>query len=160
MTTLNTRPPRWRLPKPDADFYQVTRSLSDAEQEVLKRVRTFMEAKVAPIINKYWAEDSFPFELIPGIRDLKIAGAGYEGYGCAGGSTLLAGFIADGNRANRLLLRDVLRRPQRPGDGVDLPVRVRRAETKMAAADGSAGKDRLLWIDGAPGRLRRLRRPY
>jgi glutaryl-CoA dehydrogenase len=82
------------LPKPDADFYQVTASLSDAEREVLKRVRTFMEGQVAPVINKYWSEDSFPFELIPGIGDLKIAGAGYEGYGCAGGSTSLAGFIA------------------------------------------------------------------
>jgi glutaryl-CoA dehydrogenase len=90
-----TQPTR-ALPKPDADFYQVTTSLSDAEQELLKRVRTFMEGQVAPIINKYWSEDSFPFELIPGIRDLKISGAGYEGYGCAGGSTLLAGFIAMG----------------------------------------------------------------
>src|SRR5271154_4915290 len=92
MTTVTQ--PKSALPKPDADFYQVTASLSDADQEVLKRVRTFMEGQVAPVINKYWAEDSFPFELIPGIRDLKIAGAGYEGYGCAGGSTLLAGFIA------------------------------------------------------------------
>jgi glutaryl-CoA dehydrogenase len=88
-----TQPAR-ALPKPDADFYQVTASLSDREREVLKRVRTFMEGQVAPIINKYWSEDSFPFELVPGIRDLKIAGAGYEGYECAGGSTLLAGFIA------------------------------------------------------------------
>ena len=92
MTTVTQ--PKLALPKPDADFYQVTASLSDADQEVLKRVRTFMEGQVAPVINKYWSEDSFPFDLIPGIRDLKIAGAGYEGYGCAGGSTLLAGFIA------------------------------------------------------------------
>ena len=82
------------LPKPDGDFYQVTASLKDSDRDVLKRVRTFMESQVAPVINKYWAEDSFPFEILPGIRDLKIAGAGYEGYGCAGGSTLLAGFIA------------------------------------------------------------------
>src|SRR3984893_13962872 len=94
MATLTQSTPTRVLPKPDADFYQVTASLSDADQEVLKRVRTFMEGQVAPVINKYWAEDSFPFELVPGIRDLKIAGAGYEGYGCAGGSTLLAGFIA------------------------------------------------------------------
>jgi glutaryl-CoA dehydrogenase len=93
MTTL-TPPPVRTLPKPDADFYQVAASLSDTDREVLTRVRTFMEGQVAPIINKYWSEDSFPFELIPGIRDLKVAGAGYEGYGCAGGSTLLAGFIA------------------------------------------------------------------
>src|SRR5271154_7063870 len=92
MTTVTQ--PKSALPKPDADFYQVTASLSDADQEVLKRVRTFMEGQVAPVINKYWSEDSFPFELIPGIRDLKISGAGYEGYGCAGGSTMMAGFIA------------------------------------------------------------------
>src|SRR4051794_11503095 len=82
------------LPKPDGDFYQVTDSLGDGERELLKRVRGFMETDVAPIINQYWADDSFPFDILPGIRDLKIAGAGYEGYGCAGGSTLLAGFIA------------------------------------------------------------------
>jgi glutaryl-CoA dehydrogenase len=97
MTTL-TQPagtlPKATLPKPDGDFYQLTASLKDSDRDVLKGVRAFMESQVAPVINKYWAEDSFPFELLPGIRDLKIAGAGYEGYGCAGGSTMLAGFIA------------------------------------------------------------------
>src|ERR1700734_1166844 len=92
METLTRPAPA--VPKPDADFYHVTASLSDADQEVLQRVRTFMEGQVAPVINKYWADDAFPFELVPGIRDLKICGAGYEGYECAGGSTLLAGFIA------------------------------------------------------------------
>ncbi len=82
------------LPEPNGDFYQMTDCLNDAEREKLKQVRAFMEKKVAPIINKFWAEDSFPSELLPGIRDLNIAGIGYEGYGCAGGSTKLAGFVA------------------------------------------------------------------
>jgi glutaryl-CoA dehydrogenase len=82
------------LPKPDGDFYQTTEALNDAGRDLLKRVRGFMETKVAPIINEYWANDSFPFDILPGIADLKIAGLGYEGYGCAGGSTLLAGFVA------------------------------------------------------------------
>ena len=86
--------PAATLPKPDGDFYQVTSALTGAEQDILKRVRAFMEGHVAPVINEYWLEDSFPFEILPGIRDLGIAGAGYQGYGCAGGSTLLAGFIA------------------------------------------------------------------
>jgi alkylation response protein AidB-like acyl-CoA dehydrogenase len=86
-----TRPP---LPVPNGDFYQVTECLNAEELAILKKVRTYMEIKVAPVITKYWAEDTFPPELVPGIRDLKISGAGYEGYGCAGGSTLLAGFIA------------------------------------------------------------------
>ena len=94
MTMTLEHPAAVALPRPDGDFYQMISTLSDAEQDTLKRVRAFMEGQVAPIINKYWAEDSFPFEVLPGIRDLKIAGAGYEGYECAGGSTLLAGFIA------------------------------------------------------------------
>jgi glutaryl-CoA dehydrogenase len=97
MTTLTQSAgtlPKATLPKPDGDFYQLTTSLKDSDRDVLKGVRAFMESQVAPVINKYWAEDSFPFELLPGICDLKIAGAGYEGYGCAGGSTTLAGFIA------------------------------------------------------------------
>jgi glutaryl-CoA dehydrogenase len=83
-----------KLPAPDSDFYRMSETLSEADQATLKRVREYMEGSVAPIINKHWAEDSSPPELVPGIRDLKIAGAGYSGYGCAGGSTLLAGFIA------------------------------------------------------------------
>jgi alkylation response protein AidB-like acyl-CoA dehydrogenase len=55
--------------------------------------RAFLEANVAPVITKYWAEDSFPFEVLPGLANLDIAGLGYEGYGCRGGSTLLVGFV-------------------------------------------------------------------
>src|SRR5260370_6610763 len=82
------------IPAPDSDFYQLSEVLSQPEQDKVRQVRGFMESEVAPVINRYWAEDSFAFDLIPGIRELKIAGLGYEGYGCAGGSTLLAGFVA------------------------------------------------------------------
>jgi alkylation response protein AidB-like acyl-CoA dehydrogenase len=86
-----TSPP---LPAPDSDFYMVTECLNEADQAILKKVRAFMETKVAPVINKYWAEDSFPFDLLPAFRDLNIMGVGYQGYGCPGGSTLLDGFVA------------------------------------------------------------------
>jgi glutaryl-CoA dehydrogenase len=82
------------LPAPDGDFYSNTECLSESERATLKRVREYMETNIAPIINGYWAEDAFPMELVHGVRDLGIAGAGYDGYGCAGGSTLFAGFIA------------------------------------------------------------------
>jgi glutaryl-CoA dehydrogenase len=52
-----------------------------------------MKTNVAPIVNKYWAEDSFPFEVIPGFRNLNIAGLGLNGYGCAGGTTEFCGFV-------------------------------------------------------------------
>jgi alkylation response protein AidB-like acyl-CoA dehydrogenase len=95
MTTTLTPPTAAKpLPKPNGDFYQVTENLNDSERAILQKVRAFMETKVAPVINKYWADDAFPFELLPDFRDLKIAGLGYNGYGCAGGSTSLAGFAA------------------------------------------------------------------
>ena len=54
-TTLKPPTAAPTLPKPNGDFYQLTESLSDADRAVVKQVRAFMENKVAPIINKYWA---------------------------------------------------------------------------------------------------------
>ncbi len=85
-----TRP----LPAPNSDFYQTFDVLNQSQQEVVKRVRTFMETQVAPIINRYWLASEFPFELIAGIRDLHIVGTAIQGYGCPGGGTLLADYIA------------------------------------------------------------------
>src|SRR5215468_4065968 len=82
------------LPPPNSDFYHLAETLSADELAVLKKVRTFMESKVAPIINKYWVEDAFPFELLPAFKELGFAGVGIEGYGCFGGSQLLVGLIA------------------------------------------------------------------
>jgi len=81
------------LPAPNSDFYQLTETLNAEELALVKQVRAFMESKVAPIINKYWADDAFPFELIPAFKELKIGGLGLNGYGCRGGSQKLFGFI-------------------------------------------------------------------
>src|SRR5438034_88609 len=81
------------LPAPNSDFYEVYETLSAEELAVVKRVRAFMEAKVAPVITKYWVDDAFPFELLPAAKELGIGGRGMEGYGCAGGSLALLGFV-------------------------------------------------------------------
>src|SRR5262249_27946118 len=73
------------LPAPNSDFSQLTDVLSAEEMSLVKKVRSYMETKVAPVINKYWTEDAFPFELLPSFKELKLGGLGYEGYGCAGG---------------------------------------------------------------------------
>jgi alkylation response protein AidB-like acyl-CoA dehydrogenase len=82
------------LPAPNSDFYSLVETLPADELAVLKQVRTFMETKVAPIITKYWVEDSFPFELLPAIKELNIGGVAMNGYGCRGGSAQLFGLIA------------------------------------------------------------------
>src|SRR5215475_12712647 len=83
-----------KLPPPNSDFYEFAGSLSAEELAIVKKVRSYMETKVAPIINKYWVEDSFPFELLPSFKELNIAGLGMHGYGCPGGSPLLVGLVA------------------------------------------------------------------
>src|SRR6266487_4192231 len=87
------RPPK-PLPAPNSDFYELAETLPAEELAVVKQVRAFMETKVAPIITKYWVEDAFPFELLPAIKELGIGGVGLKGYGCRGGSSLLAGLVA------------------------------------------------------------------
>jgi glutaryl-CoA dehydrogenase len=82
------------LPAPNSDFYEVYETLAPEELATVKRVRAFMEAKVAPVITKYWVNDAFPFELLPAVKELGIGGVGIQGYGCAGGSAQLLGFIA------------------------------------------------------------------
>ena len=82
------------VPVPNGDFYQLIELLTPAEKAVVKKVRTYMETKVQPIINKYWADDAFPFELLPTFKDLGVGGLGFKGYGCAGGSQKLFGFVA------------------------------------------------------------------
>src|SRR6478736_1569262 len=82
------------VPVPNGDFYQLIELLTPEEKAVVTKVRTYMQTKVQPIINKYWSDDAFPFELLPSFKELGIGGLGFEGYGCAGGSQKLFGFVA------------------------------------------------------------------
>src|ERR1700739_4432492 len=92
-TKTKTAPPK-PVPVPNGDFYQLIELLTPDEKAVVKKVRTYMETKVQPIINKYWSDDAFPFELLPSFKELGICGLGFEGYGCPGGSQKLFGFVA------------------------------------------------------------------
>src|SRR5580704_3799094 len=95
-STAGAKParPQKPLPAPNSDFYSLAETLNAEELALVRQIRAFMEAKVAPIINKYWAEDAFPFELIPAFKELNIGGLGMQGYGCRGGSALLFGLAA------------------------------------------------------------------
>jgi hypothetical protein len=60
-----------QLPAPNSEFYQLSDVLTAEEKATVKKVRTYMEAKVQPIINKYWSDDAFPFgalALVQGIE--------------------------------------------------------------------------------------------
>lgn len=82
------------VPPIDADFYDISDRLTVEEREIQLKVRAFMEKEVAPLVNEHWLHDSFPHEIIPKIAELNICGINFEGYGCAGKSSLLEGIIA------------------------------------------------------------------
>src|SRR5437764_661957 len=91
-TAKGAKPPK-PLPEPNVDFYYIYVTLPAEELAVVKRVREFVETKVAPVITDYWVKDQFPFDLLPAVKELGIGGLGMKGYGCAGGSLALLGFV-------------------------------------------------------------------
>jgi glutaryl-CoA dehydrogenase len=77
-----------------ADFYRIDDLLTDEERGVRDRVRTFSDKEIVPIINDYWERAEFPFELVPKLAALRLAGGTIEGYGCPGLSTVATGLVA------------------------------------------------------------------
>src|SRR5205823_12498772 len=47
----------------------------------------------SPIINDYWERGEFPFELVPRIASLGIAGGTIKGHGCPGLSPVGVGLV-------------------------------------------------------------------
>lgn len=82
------------LPPINGDFYHIEDKLSTEDRIVQLKVRDFMEKEISPIVNNYWLRDEFPFEIIEKFAALNICGYTYDGYGCAGGSSLMEGVIA------------------------------------------------------------------
>lgn len=76
------------------DLYRMQDLLDEHEQEIVGRVRTFLEEKVAPVANDCWARAEFPFDLIPGYAELGVAGLPYEECPGERPSSLLTGFLA------------------------------------------------------------------
>jgi glutaryl-CoA dehydrogenase len=78
---------------PGGDFYAIRDVVDKPELELLQRVRSFMDRRVAPIIEDYWTRAEFPFEILPELRTLSIAGLGYAGYGCPDRGAVLEGLV-------------------------------------------------------------------
>ena len=77
-----------------ADYYRLDEQLTDAERAIRDRIRAFGEHEVLPVINDYWERAAFPFELVPKLAELGVAGTTIDGYGCPGMSRLAAGIVS------------------------------------------------------------------
>lgn len=76
------------------DFYLMDELLTEEERSIRDKVHTFCDREVIPIINDYWERAQFPFELIPKLAALNIAGGSIQGYGSPAMSTTAAGLVA------------------------------------------------------------------
>lgn len=78
----------------EADYFLLDELLTEEERDVRDRVRAFCDREVSPVINGYWEREEFPFELLPKLAALRVAGTTIEGHGCPGMSATAAGLVA------------------------------------------------------------------
>ncbi|KAB2630514.1 acyl-coenzyme A oxidase 4 [Pyrus ussuriensis x Pyrus communis] len=76
--------PASTFPPCTSDYYQIDDLLTPEEQAIRLRVRECMEKDVAPIMAEYCEKAEFPFQIIPKLGALRIAGGTIKGYGCPG----------------------------------------------------------------------------
>ena len=79
---------------PRSDFLGFELLLAEEDLALLRRVRSFMQSQVEPVINDYWTRAEFPHELVPGLAGLGIAGLAFDGPGCPGRGALVDGMVA------------------------------------------------------------------
>lgn len=103
MSATTDSTPRTGQPLPDGedlsrplgtDFFGLDDLLSEPERALRDRVRAVCQERVVPVANDYWERADFSPVLLDTYRDLGIAGAALEGYGCLGVSPLAEGMIA------------------------------------------------------------------
>ena len=78
----------------NVDFYGVEDYLGEEDRALVAKVRAFVDSEVTPIINEYWEQADFPYQILPKCGELGIIGTAIEGYGCPGLTRLQAGLVA------------------------------------------------------------------
>lgn len=78
----------------ETDFFAVDEDLTDADREIVGRVRAFVDDEVLPIINGHWEQADFPYGVLPALARLGIVGTAIDGYGCPGLTRRQAGLVA------------------------------------------------------------------
>jgi glutaryl-CoA dehydrogenase len=77
----------------DLDFFDLDSMLGPEERMVRDTVRQFVQREVLPGIERNFASETFPTELVPQMAELGFFGANLKGYGCAGMNNIAYGLI-------------------------------------------------------------------
>ena len=77
----------------DLDFFDIDEMLGPEERMVRDTVRQFVQREVLPTIERNFASETFPREIVPQMAELGFFGANLKGYGCAGMNNIAYGLI-------------------------------------------------------------------
>jgi glutaryl-CoA dehydrogenase len=77
----------------DLDFYHLDEWLKPEEKMTRDAVRRFVQREMLPCVERHFADETFPLELVPTMAELGIFGANLKGYGCAGMNSIAYGLI-------------------------------------------------------------------
>jgi glutaryl-CoA dehydrogenase len=77
----------------DLDFYHLDEMIGQEEKMARDAVRQFVKREVIPDVERHFANETFPLELIPRMAELGIFGANLKWYGCAGMNNIAYGLI-------------------------------------------------------------------
>ena len=75
------------------DYFHIADQLTAEETEYWNRTRRFVDHEVLPVINEFWEQAEFPWDLITQLGALGVVGDGIEGYGCPLMSPLASGLV-------------------------------------------------------------------
>ena len=77
----------------DLDFFHLDDLLAPEERMTRDTVKQFVAREVLPTVERHFAAETFPFELVPRMAELGMFGANIKGYGCAGMNNVAYGLI-------------------------------------------------------------------
>lgn len=77
----------------DLDFFHLDDLLTPEERATRDTVRRFVSREVLPDIERHFADETFPKDLIGQMAELGMFGANLRGYGCAGMNNVAYGLI-------------------------------------------------------------------
>jgi glutaryl-CoA dehydrogenase len=75
------------------DYFFLREQLTDAQLDLLRRVRVFVDDEVLPVIGGYWERAELPWPLIQRVGELGIVGEDITGYGCPGLDPIACGLV-------------------------------------------------------------------
>uniref|UniRef100_A0A1I7T235 glutaryl-CoA dehydrogenase (ETF) n=1 Tax=Caenorhabditis tropicalis TaxID=1561998 RepID=A0A1I7T235_9PELO len=76
------------------DAFQLSDQLTEDERDLMNSAREYCQERLLPRVTEAYRNEKFDPSLIPEMGSMGLLGAPYQGYGCAGTSTVGYGLIA------------------------------------------------------------------